>query len=148
VFDISFAELMIIAVVALLVIGPEKLPKVARTMGAYAGRLQRYVAQIKEEVNREVRFEELQKLQQEIKLGANKVESSLMAGAESVKDTMVSVEASVKSAPGAKKPAIKKAPVKKTTTKKTVAKAQPVKNSVVNKPATKKAIVKPNTDKV
>jgi sec-independent protein translocase protein TatB len=148
VFDISFAELMIIAVVALLVIGPEKLPKVARTMGAYAGRLQRYVAQIKEEVNREVRFEELQKLQQEIKLGANKVESSLMAGAESVKDTMVSVEASVKSAPGAKKPTIKKAPVKKTTTKKTVAKAQPVKNSVVNKPATKKAIVKPNTDKV
>lgn len=66
-FDVSFSELFVIAVVALLVIGPEKLPKVARTMGAFMGRMQRYVAQVKEEVNREVRFEELQKLQQEIK---------------------------------------------------------------------------------
>ena len=66
-FDVSFSELFVIAVVALLVIGPEKLPKVARTMGAFMGRMQRYVAQVKDEVNREVRFEELQKLQQEIK---------------------------------------------------------------------------------
>lgn len=66
-FDVSFSELFVIAVVALLVIGPEKLPKLARTMGAFMGRMQRYVAQVKEEVNREVRFEELQKLQQEIK---------------------------------------------------------------------------------
>jgi sec-independent protein translocase protein TatB len=60
VFDVSFSELLVIAVVALLVIGPEKLPKVARTVGAFTGRMQRYVAQVKEEVNREVRFEELQ----------------------------------------------------------------------------------------
>ena len=66
-FDIAFSELLVIAIVALLVIGPEKLPKVARTVGAFTGRMQRYVAQVKEEVNREVRFEELQKLQQEIK---------------------------------------------------------------------------------
>ncbi len=66
-FDVSFSELLVIAVVALLVIGPEKLPKVARTVGAFTGRMQRYVAQVKDEVNREVRFEELQKLQQEIK---------------------------------------------------------------------------------
>ena len=66
-FDVSFSELLVIAVVALLVIGPEKLPKVARTVGAFTGRMQRYVAQVKEEVNREVRFEELQKLQSEIK---------------------------------------------------------------------------------
>ncbi len=59
-FDVSFSELLVIAIVALLVIGPEKLPKVARTLGALTGRLQRYVAQVKEEVNREVRFEELQ----------------------------------------------------------------------------------------
>jgi sec-independent protein translocase protein TatB len=67
VFDVSFSELMVIAVVALLVIGPEKLPKVARTVGAFMGRMQRFMTQVKEEVNREVRFEELQKLQQEIK---------------------------------------------------------------------------------
>lgn len=66
-FGISFSELFIIAVVALLVIGPEKLPKVARTVGALTGRVQRYAAQVKEEVNREFRFEELQKLQEEIK---------------------------------------------------------------------------------
>ncbi|HSI24148.1 MAG TPA: Sec-independent protein translocase protein TatB [Methylotenera sp.] len=66
-FDVSFSELFVIAVVALLVVGPEKLPKVARTVGAFMGRMQRYVAQVKEEVNREVRFEELQKLQEEIK---------------------------------------------------------------------------------
>ena len=66
-FDIAFSELLVIAVVALLVIGPEKLPKVARTVGAFTGRLQRYVAQVKDEINRETRFEELQKLQQEIK---------------------------------------------------------------------------------
>jgi sec-independent protein translocase protein TatB len=66
-FDVSFSELLVIAVVALLVIGPEKLPKIARTVGAFTGRMQRYVAQVKDEINREVRFEELQKLQQEIK---------------------------------------------------------------------------------
>ena len=66
-FDVSFLELLVIAVVALLVIGPEKLPKVARTVGALTGRMQRYVAQVKDEINRESRFEELQKLQQEIK---------------------------------------------------------------------------------
>jgi len=74
VFDVSFSELIVIAVVALIVIGPEKLPKVARTLGALAGRMQRYVAQVKEEVNREVRFQELQQLQQEIKETATKAE--------------------------------------------------------------------------
>lgn len=68
---------MVIAVVALIVIGPEKLPKVARTLGALTGRMQRYVAQVKEEVNREVRFEELQQLQQEIKESATKTQANL-----------------------------------------------------------------------
>ena len=76
-FDVSFSELLVIAVVALLVIGPEKLPRVARTVGAFAGRMQRYMAQVKEEVNREVRFEELQKLQQEIKQSVEKTESQI-----------------------------------------------------------------------
>jgi sec-independent protein translocase protein TatB len=79
VFDVSFSELFVIAVVALLVIGPEKLPKVARTMGAFMGRMQRYVAQVKDEVNREVRFEDLQKLQQEIK---QSVENNLVKPVE------------------------------------------------------------------
>lgn len=58
---------MVIAVVALIVIGPEKLPKVARTVGAFFGRMQRFVSQVKDEVNRETRFQELQHLQDEVK---------------------------------------------------------------------------------
>ncbi len=76
-FDVSFSELMVIAVIALIVIGPEKLPKVARTLGALTGRMQRYVAQVKEEVNREVRFQELQQLQQEIQETATKTQANM-----------------------------------------------------------------------
>lgn len=76
-FDVSFSELLVIAVVALLVIGPEKLPKVARTVGAFVGRMQRYMAQAKDEVNREMRFEELKNLQQEIKQTVEQETSAL-----------------------------------------------------------------------
>ncbi|CAN6132561.1 TatA Sec-independent protein secretion pathway components [Methylophilaceae bacterium] len=74
-FDVSFSELLVIAFVALIVIGPEKLPKVARTLGALVGRMQRYLAEVKEEVNREARFEELQQLQNEIKQSSHKAQS-------------------------------------------------------------------------
>ena len=79
-FDIAFSELVVIAIVALIVIGPEKLPKVARTLGTLTGRMQKYMAQIKEEVNRESRFAELQKLQQEIKSAADLTQANLQAG--------------------------------------------------------------------
>lgn len=83
-FDIAFSELVVIAVVALIVIGPEKLPKVARTLGALAGLMQKYVAQVKEEVNREVRFQELQQLQQEIKETATKTQASFQRKADAL----------------------------------------------------------------
>ena len=85
-FDVSFSELLVIAVVALLVIGPEKLPKVARTVGAFTGRMQRYMTQIKEEVNREMRFEELQKLQQEIKQSVESTQESIQQEVSEVKN--------------------------------------------------------------
>ncbi len=75
-FDVAFSELVVIAIVALLVIGPEKLPKVARTLGALVGRLQRYVANVKSDIEREMQFEDLQKLQQEIKQGVEEVQTS------------------------------------------------------------------------
>lgn len=94
-FDVSFSELLVIAVVALLVIGPEKLPKVARTVGAFTGRMQRYMAQIKEEVNREMRFDELQKLQQEIKQTVestqNNIQQSIHQQADQLKGAAISV---------------------------------------------------------
>lgn len=83
-FDVAFSELIVIAVVALIVIGPEKLPKVARTLGALTGRMQRYVAQVREEVNREVRFQELQQLQQEIQETALKTQTDLQQKTQAV----------------------------------------------------------------
>lgn len=66
-FDIAFSELLVIAVVALVVIGPEKLPKVARTLGALMGRMQRYVSTVKADVERELRTEELHQMQDEVR---------------------------------------------------------------------------------
>ncbi len=73
-FDIGFSELLLIGVVALLVIGPERLPKVARTAGAWVGRLNRYVSDVKGDIDREMRLEELRKLQDEMKASAQKYE--------------------------------------------------------------------------
>lgn len=61
-FDIGFSELMVIGVVALVVIGPERLPKVARTAGHLMGRMQRYVADVKADINREVEMSDLKDL--------------------------------------------------------------------------------------
>jgi sec-independent protein translocase protein TatB len=57
---------MVIAVVALVVIGPERLPKVARTAGILLGRLQRYVSDVKSDINREIQLDELKKMQQQM----------------------------------------------------------------------------------
>ena len=62
-FDIGFSEMLVIAVVALIVIGPERLPKVARTLGHLFGRMQRYVNDVKADISREMELEELRKLQ-------------------------------------------------------------------------------------
>lgn len=83
-FDIAFSELVVICVVALIVIGPEKLPKLARTLGAMTGRIQKYVTQIKEEVNREARFAELQKLQNEIQSAATAKQATLQSGLDNI----------------------------------------------------------------
>ncbi len=66
-FDIGFTELLVIGVVALLVVGPERLPKVARTAGHLLGRFQRYVSSVKSDISREVQLEELRKAGQTFK---------------------------------------------------------------------------------
>ena len=133
-FDVSFSELMVIAVVALLVIGPEKLPKVARTLGALTGRMQRYMAQVKEEVNREARFADLQKLQDEIKQGWAQAEDDF-------KSHVAEMEQTLQAPALAKARTVKKAPVKKAVAtkpavKEIVAKKVPAVN-VVLKPKAK-----------
>ena len=73
-FDIGFSEMVVIAVVALVVLGPEKLPKVARTAGHLLGRLQRYVNDVKADINREMQLEELKKLQAQVEESARNIE--------------------------------------------------------------------------
>ena len=76
-FGIEFSELLIIGVVALIVLGPERLPKVARTAGHLFGRLQRYVSDVKQQVKQEMDVEDLKKFQTEfqgMKDSVNEVE--------------------------------------------------------------------------
>ena len=76
-FDIGFSELMVIGIVALLVIGPERLPKVARTLGHLLGRAQRYVNDVKSDINREMQLDELKKLQAQVADSARSFEDSV-----------------------------------------------------------------------
>jgi sec-independent protein translocase protein TatB len=76
-FDIGFSEMLVIAVVALIVIGPERLPKVARTLGHLFGRMQRYVNDVKADISREMELEELRKLQTTIQDAAQSFEQSV-----------------------------------------------------------------------
>ena len=73
-FDIGFSEIVVIAVVALIVIGPERLPKTARMLGHLFGRLQRYVNEVKADINREMELDELRRLRQEVKGAASEFE--------------------------------------------------------------------------
>jgi len=77
VFDIGFTELMVIGVVALVVIGPERLPGVARTIGHLAGRLQRYVNDVKADISREMEFDELRKMRDSMQEAATEVENTV-----------------------------------------------------------------------
>ena len=76
-FDIAFSELLVIGVVALIVIGPEKLPRMARTVGHLAGRLQRYVSDVKADINREIELDELRKMRDSMQEAASNFESTV-----------------------------------------------------------------------
>jgi sec-independent protein translocase protein TatB len=76
-FDIGFGEIFVIAVVALVVIGPERLPQVARTLGHLFGRMQRYVNEVKADISREMEFDELRKLQSSVEEAARSIEQSV-----------------------------------------------------------------------
>src|SRR5512147_1457032 len=91
-FDIGFSEIVIIAVVALIVIGPERLPKTARTLGHLFGRLQRYVADVKADINREMQLEDLRKLQQQVQTAATEFETSMSTAARDLESGVRNVE--------------------------------------------------------
>ena len=105
-FDIGFSELLVIGVVALIVIGPEKLPRVARTIGHLAGRLQRYVADVKADINREIELEELRKMRDSMQQSASSFESSVQSEMSKTADELnKSVDPAPETKPEDKTPA-------------------------------------------
>ena len=94
-FDIAFSELLVIAVIALLVIGPEKLPKVARTAGHLFGRLQRYVNDVKADIQREVELDELRKLRAQFEDAAKSVEQSVNQVDQEVRAATAEIDRSI-----------------------------------------------------
>ena len=76
-FDFGFSEMVVVAVVGLIVLGPERLPKVAKQAGQWLGKLQRYVADVKSDINRQMELDELRKLQSEVTGAARELKGSL-----------------------------------------------------------------------
>ena len=79
--DLGISKMALIGAIALIVIGPEKLPRVARTVGTMLGRAQRYVNEVKAEVNRSMELDELRKMKESVESAARDVENSVRTGA-------------------------------------------------------------------
>lgn len=90
--DIAFGELMVIGVVALVVLGPERLPRVARTAGHLLGRFQRYVSEVKADINREIELADLKKLQTSMEDTARSIETSVKTSLDDAQKELHSAE--------------------------------------------------------
>ncbi len=131
-FDFSLGELAVIGAVALIVIGPERLPKVARTAGHLLGRMQRYVSDVKSDIQREMQLEELKKLQEEVRQQAGDFESSIRSQVAGVEADLGKTAEEVRSAlPGESSPEPLPAPAEATAQTETtdIADAEPVEPS-------------------
>jgi len=93
-FDVGFSEIVVIAIVALIVIGPERLPKVARTLGHLFGRMQRYVNDVKADISREMELDELRKLQSSVEDAARSIEQTVNKEISTTESQLNSIAAS------------------------------------------------------
>ena len=94
-FDLGFQELALISVIALIVVGPERLPKMARTVGLWAGKIRYYVSQVKNDIEREVRAQELKEMLDKPAGGLE----DLYKVAEETKGTLDEAKAAIESVP-------------------------------------------------
>ena len=94
--DFGFDKIALIGAVALIVIGPEKLPRVARTVGHMLGKAQRYVADVKAEVNRSIELDELKKMKTEFETAARDVESTVRSEVQQANEALGSIAADIK----------------------------------------------------
>jgi sec-independent protein translocase protein TatB len=99
--DLGLTKIAIIGVVALIVIGPEKLPKVARMAGTLYGRAQRYLHEVKSEVSREIELDELRNLKKEVEETAQTIRSGVE---NAVKESMDDVESAWRDLPSSSAP--------------------------------------------
>jgi len=94
-FELSFGKMMIIAVVALIVLGPEKLPRVARTIGHLLGRARGYANQVKQDIDREMQMDELRKLQEQAKEAARSFETAVNDASRNVENEAAKIQGNV-----------------------------------------------------
>ncbi|MBE0619654.1 MAG: twin-arginine translocase subunit TatB [Burkholderiales bacterium] len=94
-FDIGFSELIVVALVALVVIGPERLPRVARTIGALLGRAQRYVNDVKTDIQREVDLDEFKDIRSTFQDAAKSVQQSVSEVGKELQEAGKSLNQSV-----------------------------------------------------
>lgn len=109
-FDISFTEMLIVAIVALVVIGPERLPRVARQAGNWVTRMRRYVDDVKSDFNRQIELSELRDLKKNVEDAARSIEGSVGNAVSDMKSSFDSVQESLQS-PGGSDGAAESAPV-------------------------------------
>ena len=93
-FDFSFSELMVVGVVALVVIGPERLPKVAKTLGHLVGRAQRYVNDVKADIQREIELDDLRKFKEQVQEAAQSVKTSISDAQTAISEPLNAFEKS------------------------------------------------------
>jgi sec-independent protein translocase protein TatB len=99
VIDLGLSKMALIGAVALIVVGPEKLPRVARTVGTLLGKAQRYVNEVKAEVNRSMELDELRKMKETVETAARDVESSVSSAASDFEKTWQEATQDIASTP-------------------------------------------------
>ncbi len=96
-FDISFTEMLIVAIAALVVIGPERLPRVARQAGQWVTKMRRYVDDVKSDFNRQIELSELRDLKKNVEDAARSIEGSVGGAVTDMKSSFDSVQQSLES---------------------------------------------------
>ncbi len=94
-FNIAFPELVVIILVSLIVIGPDKLPKVAHTLGVMVGRMQRFMSAVKNDIDQELKNNDFLRLQEELKLQHEGLNEELRKGMQPVADVIRRPETTV-----------------------------------------------------
>lgn len=97
-FNVSFSELLMIGVIALIVIGPERLPKVARTIGHLVGRAQRYVSDVKSDIQREMDMDDIGSLKGQLEDAARSIKETVQNTADELRKPMDEAQAALKDA--------------------------------------------------